>query len=214
MGDAINRVRRDQSRLYKVGRFGETWTFTINVFACRDADSSRLGKQTNPITVDLSCLGKQTNPITVDLSRLGKTNIPITVDLSRLGKKLRGRLLSRSKYDRKPVKTFFHQNACGMKKCLYFCSTRTRQASQRCSNVRVVLFLYLWQIGFHFRNPIPIPATSSVCYNRADLSPLIQPKQNATLNTSAITACQPICILCFKCPRNCTSTNKELHSVK
>ena len=25
----------------------------------------------------------------------------------------------------------------------YLCSTRTRQASQRCSNVRVVLFLYI-----------------------------------------------------------------------
>ena len=25
--------------------------------------------------------------------------------------------------------SFFHQNACGMGKCVYFCSTRTRQAS-------------------------------------------------------------------------------------
>ena len=89
--------------------------------------------------------------------------------------------------------TFFYQNACGMGKCLYFCSTRTRQASQRCSNVRVVLFLYPWIAGFHFKNPTPIPATLLVCYNRADLSSLTQPKQNATLNTSAIIACQPIC---------------------
>ena len=29
---------------------------------------------------------------------------------------------------------------CGLKKTSYLCSTRTRQASQRCSNVRVVLF--------------------------------------------------------------------------
>ena len=42
---------------------------------------------------------------------------------------------------------FFHQNTCGMKNSSYFCSTRTRQASQRCSNVRVVLFLYLWIIS-------------------------------------------------------------------
>ena len=35
---------------------------------------------------------------------------------------------------------------------MYFCSTRTRQASQRCSNVRVVLFLYLWLIEFPFTN--------------------------------------------------------------
>ena len=32
----------------------------------------------------------------------------------------------------------------------YLCTTRTRQASQRCSNVRVVLFLYNEQ-----QNPIP-----------------------------------------------------------
>ena len=33
----------------------------------------------------------------------------------------------------------------GKKTLLYLCTTRTRQASQRCSNVRVVLFLYYGQ---------------------------------------------------------------------
>ena len=36
------------------------------------------------------------------------------------------------------------------RKLLYLCTTRTRQASPRCSNVRVVLFLYDEQ-----QNPIP-----------------------------------------------------------
>ena len=48
------------------------------------------------------------------------------------------------------VFTFFHQNTYGMKNSSYFCTTRTRQASQRCSNVRVVLFLYLWLTEFLF----------------------------------------------------------------
>ena len=34
--------RRDKSRLYKVGWYGETMAFIINVCACRDADLSRL----------------------------------------------------------------------------------------------------------------------------------------------------------------------------
>jgi len=42
----------------------------------------------------------------------------------------------------------FHQNTYGMKNSSYFYTTRTRQASQRCSNVRVVLFLYLWLTEF------------------------------------------------------------------
>lgn len=44
----------------------------------------------------------------------------------------------------------FHQNTYGMKNSSYFCTTRTRQASQRCSNVRVVLFLSLWLTEFLF----------------------------------------------------------------
>ena len=57
----MNFGRRDESRLYKVGRYGETMTFIINVYACRDVDLSRLGKRTNPITVDLSRLGVYRN---------------------------------------------------------------------------------------------------------------------------------------------------------
>ena len=44
----------------------------------------------------------------------------------------------------------FHQNTYGMNNSSYFCTTRTRQASQRCSNVRVFLFLYLWLTEFLF----------------------------------------------------------------
>ena len=33
----------------------------------------------------------------------------------------------------------------------YFCSTRTRQASQRCSNVRVVFFIDVWLQKIHLR---------------------------------------------------------------
>ena len=35
------------------------------------------------------------------------------------------------------------QKIAGFEKSSYLCSTSTRQASQRCSNVRVVLFLYI-----------------------------------------------------------------------
>ena len=35
------------------------------------------------------------------------------------------------------------QKIAGFEKSSYLCSTSTRQASQRCSNVRVVLFLYM-----------------------------------------------------------------------
>ena len=38
----MNHRRRDESRLYKVGRYGGTMTFIINVCACRDVDLSCL----------------------------------------------------------------------------------------------------------------------------------------------------------------------------
>lgn len=45
---------------------------------------------------------------------------------------------------------FFHQNTYGMKNSSYFCTTRTRQASQRCSNVRVVFLIPMPnRIPFH-----------------------------------------------------------------
>ena len=53
MGDAMKSkigfaecraFRRSQSHLYKVGWYGETMTFIINVCACRDADLSCLEK--------------------------------------------------------------------------------------------------------------------------------------------------------------------------
>ena len=36
-----------------------------------------------------------------------------------------------------------------LKKICYLCSIRTCQASQRCSNRRVVFLLYLYEIEFH-----------------------------------------------------------------
>ena len=59
-----------------------------------------------------------------------------------------------------------HINAFSLKKFgysklkQYLCSTRTRQASQRCSNVRVVLFLYPWLIESLFTKPTPTHTTS------------------------------------------------------
>ena len=50
LGDAMNRV---STRLTVLGNND----VFINVCACRDVDLSRLGKRTNPITVDLSRLG-------------------------------------------------------------------------------------------------------------------------------------------------------------
>ena len=38
---------------------------------------------------------------------------------------------------------FSRKKVCIINDYSYLCSTRTRQASQRCSNVRVVLFLYI-----------------------------------------------------------------------
>ena len=51
-----------------------------------------------------------------------------------------------------------------MKKCSYFCSTRTRQASRRCSNVRVVFFMSM-------PNRIPFHKTYT---NAQDLVALLQ----------------------------------------
>ena len=53
-----------------------------------------------------------------------------------------------------------------MEICLCFCNTRTRQASQRCSNVRVVLFLYLWQTKFRFKRHTTIHTILSRCSGR------------------------------------------------
>ena len=43
-GDAMEYGRRDESRLYKVDGMGNNDVF-INVYACRDADLSRLEEQ-------------------------------------------------------------------------------------------------------------------------------------------------------------------------
>ena len=49
----------------------------------------------------------------------------------------------------------YPQKIAGSEKSSYLCSTSTRQASQRCSNVRVVLFLYM-SVSYYSAPPIEV----------------------------------------------------------
>ena len=64
---------------------------------------------------------------------------------------------------------FFSKKLRREQKSSYFCSTRTRQASQRCSNVRVV-FLCLCRIEPLFIKPTPTSTTSLLCLSHGGLT--------------------------------------------
>ena len=69
----------------------------------------------------------------------------------------------------------------------YICSARTRQASQRCSNVRVVFLLTICQILYRSPRAIHRHMTLSRCCNQEVFPFPIRRRQNITWSISAIT---------------------------
>ena len=115
--------------------------------------------------------------------------------------------------NRMKFSTFFPKNLRREQKSSYFCSTRTRQASQRCSNVRVV-FLCPCRIEPLFIKPTPTPTTSLLYLSHGGLPSTTLQKPKATSNISATIAYQLTCTHCFKFLRNSIGTNRVPRSVK
>ena len=91
----------------------------------------------------------------------------------------------------------------------YLCSTRTRQASQRCSNVRVVFFIDVWLQKIHLRKCTHHQVIWCSFFNHEGWLYSIEKKQSIIFYISDIIACLLIRILCFL-----FRSSKEFLSIK
>ena len=96
----------------------------------------------------------------------------------------------------------------------YICSARTRQASQRCSNVRVVFLLTKCQILYRSPRAIHRHMTSSRCCNQEVFPFPTHRRRNITWSISAITDSLLICIHCSRCRKSVIYINPMRHSAR